>query len=93
MSSQWTCRSGCWPGSGAAQLARGSPGGSRRASFAELWTALRPGALLLVIEPKGHVSAADFETSMQVAIGAGFEVAEQPVAGKPRSAVLRRPVA
>lgn len=62
-----------------------------RAFFAEVWAALRPGALLLVIEPKGHVSEASLELSLQAAIAAGFEVAERPLAGKPRSAVLRRP--
>ena len=62
-----------------------------RAFFAELWAALKPGAPLLVIEPKGHVSEAGLEASIQTAIGAGFEVAERPLAGKPRSAVLRRP--
>jgi ubiquinone/menaquinone biosynthesis C-methylase UbiE len=63
------------------------------AFFAELWAVLRPGAALLVIEPKGHVSAAAFEVSLQVASGAGFELVERALAGKPRSAVLRRPAA
>lgn len=63
------------------------------ALFGELLAALRPGAPLLVIEPKGHVSEADFEASMQEAARAGFVVAERGLAGKPRAAVLRRPSA
>jgi ubiquinone/menaquinone biosynthesis C-methylase UbiE len=64
-----------------------------RAFFAELTAALKPGAVLLVIEPKGHVSAAQLERSLEAAVAAGLELVERPVAGKPRSMVLRRPAA
>lgn len=63
------------------------------AFFGELLAALRPGAPLLVMEPMGHVTAAAFDASLQDAARAGFVVAERGVAGKPRSAVLRRPSA
>lgn len=61
-----------------------------RAFFSDLGAALKPGAPLLVIEPKGHVSETAFGASMQAAVGAGFELTAQTVNGKPRSAVLRR---
>ncbi len=61
------------------------------AFYRELLAVLRPGAALLVIEPRGHVSAADFEASLREAARAGFVIAERGVAGKPRSAALRRP--
>ena len=53
--------SGTWPGRSDLALAihvvHEVP--DARAFFADLWAALKPGAPLLVIEPKGHVSAAE----------------------------------
>lgn len=63
------------------------------AFYRELLAVLRPGAALLVIEPRGHVSACELEASIRTAVTAGLEVIERPIFGAPRSAVLRRPVA
>lgn len=59
--------------------------------FAAVYACLRPGALALLVEPRGHVAEADFHASVARAIEAGFEVAE-PVQGKNLRVVLRRPV-
>jgi SAM-dependent methyltransferase len=55
--------------------------------FAELAAASRNGAPLLVAEPRGHVSAAQFEEELQAAARAGFAVAE-PLTIKRSHAVL-----
>jgi len=46
--------------------------------FGEIWRSLKPGAKLLVIEPKGHVSAEDFGRSVAVAEEAGLRHIESP---------------
>ena len=46
--------------------------------FSEIRTSLRPGARLLVIEPKGHVSAKDFGKSVAVAEEVGLRQIESP---------------
>ena len=40
--------------------------------FQELFQALKPGGTLLVIEPKGHVSAQQYEKTDAVILSAGF---------------------
>jgi len=40
--------------------------------FTQIWNALRPGARLLVVEPKGHVSRQQFEETTAIAEKAGF---------------------
>ncbi|MGV8039040.1 MAG: methyltransferase domain-containing protein [Thermoanaerobaculaceae bacterium] len=64
---------------------------TRPPSSASCWAALRPGAPLLVIEPKGHVSAVELGASIELAVAAGLEVIQRPIASAPRSALLRRP--
>ncbi len=54
-----------------------------------LAAALKPGGAVLLIEPRGHVTAEAFEASLQRAAAAGLPVAERP-AGKRLIAVLRR---
>lgn len=63
----------------------------QRAFYREMSVVLKPGATLLVIEPKGHVSAFELESSVQAAIAAGLDLVEGPISGAPRSAALRRP--
>jgi ubiquinone/menaquinone biosynthesis C-methylase UbiE len=41
--------------------------------FEEIHRAMRPGALLLISEPKGHVTTGAFEKTMGIAQGAGFK--------------------
>lgn len=46
--------------------------------FTEIRDSLKPGARLLVIEPKGHVSVEDFEKSVAVAEEVGLRHVESP---------------
>lgn len=56
----------------------------------QVHAALRPGGALLVVEPRGHVSRGDFETSLAAAVRAGF-LAEDRTVRRPRlSALLRK---
>ena len=58
------------------------------AFFADLARAQKPGGRLLVIEPKGHVSAGDFERSIAHAKEAGFRPEESPALSGDRRALL-----
>jgi len=42
--------------------------------FEQVWAALRPGGRLVVAEPSGHVSQADFEDEKSIARTCGFDV-------------------
>jgi len=57
--------------------------------LAALAAALKPGGGALVVEPRGHVSPAAFQASLERAAGAGLSVAGRP-AGRRLMAVLRR---
>lgn len=58
--------------------------------FKESANALKPGALLLVAEPRGHVKAAQFEAELQAASAAGFTIVERPAIAGSHAALLRR---
>ena len=58
--------------------------------LSELRAALRPGAKLLISEPKGHVSPEEFEVTVDLAREAGLTLVERPVIRSGRSALLRR---
>lgn len=58
--------------------------------FAEVAKALKPNALLLLLEPKGHVKTAQFEEELRAAAQAGFTVAGQPAVSRSLSALLKR---
>ena len=62
------------------------------AFFAEVWKALKPGAKLLIVEPKGHVCQEKFERTVAVAKKIGF--GPEALWGKLRSrgAVLTKPL-
>ncbi len=51
---------------------------------------LRPGARLLLIEPKGHVSAQAFADTVEAARAAGLVEVGRPLGEKSRSALLER---
>jgi ubiquinone/menaquinone biosynthesis C-methylase UbiE len=57
----------------------------------ELFAVLRPGGLLVILEPKGHVSADDFRRTLDAAHEAGFVASPQPAPRATLSAVLTRP--
>jgi len=63
----------------------------QRILFQELFDLLRPGGRLLAIEPKGHVSAADFDESLKLAEDAGFAVIDRSTPKRGRLALLERP--
>ena len=52
--------------------------------------ALKPGGAVLFVEPRGHVSDAAFQASIQRAMEIGFEIAE-PAQERKLRVVLRRP--
>lgn len=62
-----------------------------RSFFAQVLSALRPGAPLLVVEPPGHVSAKEMNRALHAAAQAGLILDSEPLPGLPRSALLRAP--
>ena len=52
---------------------------------------LRPGGKLLLLEPKGHVSEEDFETTRQLALDVGFSEVEHNQLKKSLMSVLEKP--
>ncbi len=58
--------------------------------FAELRDALRPGASLLILEPKGHVSAESFDATLTVARDGGFTIDEHSASRRDHGAVMHR---
>ncbi len=53
--------------------------------------ALRPGGRLLVIEPSGHVSEEDFESTRRLGLDVGFAEVDSQILKKSRSMVLEKP--
>lgn len=60
------------------------------AFFGELAAALKPGGRALVVEPRGHVSRADFDRTLAIARAAGLEVLSDTRRGRRLTAVLVR---
>jgi ubiquinone/menaquinone biosynthesis C-methylase UbiE len=58
--------------------------------FAEMHRTLRPDGKILVAEPKGHVTAAKFQASMEAASRLGFRMKDGPAIKGSRAAVLER---
>jgi ubiquinone/menaquinone biosynthesis C-methylase UbiE len=58
--------------------------------FAEVAAASKPGAMILLAEPKGHVKAAAFDAELEAAAKAGFTVAERPVIRRSLTALLKK---
>jgi ubiquinone/menaquinone biosynthesis C-methylase UbiE len=57
-----------------------------------IYAALKPGGGVLIVEPRGHVSAGAFQACLALAAGIGFTIAE-PAQGKELRVLLRRPTA
>jgi ubiquinone/menaquinone biosynthesis C-methylase UbiE len=58
--------------------------------FREVAATLAPRGQVLVAEPRGHVSAVAFETTLRAAGAAGLEVRSSPAIAGSRTAVLAR---
>lgn len=58
--------------------------------FAEVSEALKPGALCLVAEPKGHVSIRDFEDTLVIARQKGLHEAGSPKIAWSHTALLKK---
>jgi len=64
---------------------------SARSFFAEMFAALRPGGTLLLAEPRGHVTSADFQEEVKAGAEAGFTVSSGPSIRRSHAALLRKP--
>jgi tRNA A58 N-methylase Trm61 len=58
--------------------------------FAEAAAAMKPGAILLLAEPSGHVKEEMFAAELQAAAGEGLTVAERPTVRHSQAALLRK---
>jgi len=58
--------------------------------FSEIANALKPGARLLVIEPRGHVTEEAFSVSLSAAEAAGFQRIDSPHVQGDRKALFER---
>lgn len=58
--------------------------------FNEIAAALKPGAKLFLVEPKGHVKEENYNRSVQVAQQHGFRVLETPQIRRSRAVILQR---
>jgi SAM-dependent methyltransferase len=58
--------------------------------FAEVGAASKPGASLLLAEPKGHVKASEFDFELQAASQAGFNLVDRPSIPRSQAAVLKK---
>lgn len=67
---------------------------SKQALLEQVYTALRPGGRLLIVEPPSQVTNCDWEKSEEVAFRAGFLLEEHPVirGHKDRAMLLSKPV-
>jgi len=58
--------------------------------FSELCAVIKPGGLLLVMEPKGHISKDAFERTIALAEETGFQRIHHPIATYNRAALLKK---
>jgi ubiquinone/menaquinone biosynthesis C-methylase UbiE len=58
--------------------------------FAETARTLKPGASLLLAEPRGHVKEAEFENELRAAAAAGLQLADRPPIGRSHAALLKK---
>jgi len=59
--------------------------------FTEVAAAMKPGAMLLLAEPSGHVKPDAFEAELRDAATAGLEVTDRPVIPRSQAALLKKP--
>ena len=58
--------------------------------FSEVAEASKPGARLLLVEPRGHVTAPAFDAELQAARDAGFAPVERPTVRRSHAALLEK---
>jgi 2-polyprenyl-3-methyl-5-hydroxy-6-metoxy-1,4-benzoquinol methylase len=58
--------------------------------FAEVADAMKPGAMLLLAEPSGHVKKDAFEGELRDAAAAGLEITDRPAIRRSQSALLKK---
>ncbi|MGA2186571.1 MAG: class I SAM-dependent methyltransferase [Bryobacteraceae bacterium] len=58
--------------------------------FAEVAASLKPGASVLLAEPRGHVKPPDFEAELKLAAEAGLRVTDRPSIPRSHSALLTK---
>jgi ubiquinone/menaquinone biosynthesis C-methylase UbiE len=58
--------------------------------FSEIASTLKPNGIVLLAEPAGHVSSADFEAELEAAKRQGLYIAERPVIRRSHAAVLKK---
>jgi ubiquinone/menaquinone biosynthesis C-methylase UbiE len=63
---------------------------SAEAFFSQTAATLKPGGLLLLVEPSGHVKPKEFQSELEAAGAAGLEVAEPLAIRRSLAAVLRK---
>jgi ubiquinone/menaquinone biosynthesis C-methylase UbiE len=59
--------------------------------FAELASVLKPGGVLLLAEPTGHVKASAFEVTVKAAQAAGLTIATQLIIPRSHAVLLHKP--
>jgi len=64
---------------------------SPAAFFREAAAAMKTGALMLFVEPAGHVKPENFQAELQAASEAGLEMTTRPSIRKSFAAILRKP--
>ncbi len=58
--------------------------------FKQVSCASKPGAKVLLVEPAGHVRAAEFDTELQLASAAGLRLIDRPTIKRSHAAVLEK---
>jgi SAM-dependent methyltransferase len=58
--------------------------------FVEVASASKPGASLLLVEPKGHVKEPEFAAELQAAGEARFRLVDRPIIRRSRAALLQK---
>jgi hypothetical protein len=61
--------------------------------FTEAAVTMKPDARMLLAEPSGQVSEAEFDIELEIARRAGFELEARPQIRRTRTAVLRKTLA
>lgn len=63
----------------------------RAAFLHEVAGLMKPGARFYVIEPRGHVTEAELEQTVELAVGAGLRVESRPRVSLSRAVILAKP--